>query len=653
MCGVAGILNYTQKTGSDIVNRMLSRINHRGPDESGIYSGDEVAMGSVRLSIIDIASGQQPLSDSTGRYWIVYNGELFNYIELREDLIKKGFDFKTKSDTEVIVQLYACYGKKGLTMMNGQFVFAIWDKVEKELFLARDRVGIRPLFYHFRNGIFTFGSEIKAIFEHPFVSRDLDFKVLSQVFTFWAPLSPKSVFKDVFELSPGHCMVINRKGIRIEKYWELDYSNKRSFKNIEEAADEFNSLFYDAVKIRLRADVEVAAYLSGGIDSTVTTAYIKQIEPSVLHTFSIGFQENEFDETKFQKEASKYLNTEHKAFTCTSQEIARDFPDVIWHSEVPIMRTAPVPMFQLSRMVRENNIKVVITGEGADEMLAGYGIFKETAIRHFWSKYPNSKIRPLLLKKLYPYIPQIQNASPLMLKLFYGFKLEDTQNPYYSHLLRWNNAAHIRKHFNQDIIRSLDGYDPVSDVAEMLPENFNGWSALDKAQWIEASVFMSGYLLSSQGDRMAMGNSVEGRYPFLDHRIIEFCSALPPDFKLKGLQEKYLLKRAVRGKIPENIVNRSKQAYRAPISSTFLSQDAPAYIFDILDEKHIRETGIFNPGTIIPLLDKMRKAPATSEVENMILTLLVSSHLVHGQFISDGFRPLKDNELLNSKIVRE
>ncbi len=653
MCGVAGILNYTQRTGSDIVNRMLSRINHRGPDESGIYSGAEVTMGSVRLSIIDIASGQQPLSDATGRYWIVYNGELFNYIELREDLIKKGFAFRTKSDTEVIVQLYACYGKKALSMMNGQFVFAIWDKVEKELFLARDRVGIRPLFYHFKNGIFTFGSEVKAVFEHPFVSRDLDYKALSQVFTFWAPLSPKSVFKDIFELSPGHCMVISKKGIRIEKYWELDYSNKRSFKNIDEAADEFNSLFYDAVKIRLRADVEVAAYLSGGIDSTVTTAYIKQIEPSVLHTFSIGFQENEFDETKFQKEASKYLNTEHKAFTCTSQKIARDFPDVIWHTEVPIMRTAPVPMFQLSKMVRENNIKVVITGEGADEMLAGYGIFKETAIRHFWSKYPDSKIRPLLLRKLYPYIPQIQNASPLMLKLFYGFKLEDTQNPYYSHLLRWNNAAHIRKHFNQDIIRSLDGYDPVSDVAEMLPENFNEWGALDKAQWIEASVFMSGYLLSSQGDRMAMGNSVEGRYPFLDYRIIEFCSSLPPDFKLKGLQEKYLLKKAVRGKIPENIVNRSKQAYRAPISSTFLSQEAPGYIADILNEKYIRETGIFNPETIIPLLDKMRKAPATSEVENMILTLLISSHLLHGQFISDGFRPLKDSELLNSKVVRE
>lgn len=537
--------------------------------------------------------------------------------------------------------------------MNGQFAFAIWDKKDKQLFLARDRVGIRPLFYHYNNGEFTFGSEIKAIFENPGISRELDYFSLSQIFTFWAPLTPKTIFRNIQELSPGHCMTVNDRGTKIEKYWHLDYTKKNKFKSIDEAVEEFDNLFYDAVKIRLRADVEVAAYLSGGLDSTVTTAFIKQIEPSVLHTFSIGFQENEFDETIFQKEASKYLKTDHQAFTCSSQGIAEDFPEVIWHSEVPIMRTAPAPMYELSRLVRQNGIKVVITGEGADEMLAGYGIFKETEIRNFWARYPDSKLRPLLLKKLYPYIPQIQNASTLMLKLFYGFKLEDTNNPYYSHLLRWNNAAHLKKHFNPDIIQTLNGYNPVNDADLLLPEGFNGWASLDKAQWLESSIFMSGYLLSSQGDRVAMANSVEGRYPFLDYRVIEFCASLPEDFRLKGLSEKYLLKKLIKGRIPESIVNRSKQAYRAPISSTFLGKSSPDYLKEILSESAIRETGIFNTKSVIPLIEKMRKSENTSEVENMLLTLLVSSHLVNEQFINFRYKPLKKEDLLNSRIINE
>lgn len=653
MCGIAGILDYNKTPEIGTVSRMLTRINHRGPDESGIYKGDDICLGSVRLSIIDISAGKQPLSDTSGRYWIVYNGELFNYIELRDQLQKKGYTFKTDSDTEVVVQLFACYGSKALSKMNGQFAFAIWDKQKKQLFLARDRMGIRPLFYHYKNGVFTFGSEIKAIFENPDIQRELDFFSLSQVFTFWAPLTPKTIFKNIQELSPGHFMTVDKGGIKIEQYWQLDFSKKKYFKTKDAAVEEFNDLFYDAVKIRLRADVEVAAYLSGGIDSTVTTAFIKQIEPSVLHTFSIGFQENKFDETIFQKEASNYLQTDHRAFTCSAESIASVFSEVIWHSEVPIMRTAPAPMYLLSQLVRKNGIKVVITGEGADEMLAGYGIFKETAIRNFWSKYPDSKLRPLLLKKLYPYIPQIQNASPLMLKLFYGFKLEDTTNPYYSHLLRWNNAFHLRKHFSPEISNALNGYDPINDLDEKLPDGFHNWSSLDRAQWIESYIFMSGYLLSSQGDRVAMGNSVEGRYPFLDHRIIEFCASLPENLKLKGLTEKFLLKEAVKGKIPDNILNRSKQAYRAPISSAFLSKNAPDYVKNILNEKNIRETGIFNSKSVIPLLDKMRKSDSTSEVEDMLLTLLVSSHLVNEQINLFSTKPLKQEELLKSRIIKE
>jgi asparagine synthase (glutamine-hydrolysing) len=561
MCGISGIVNYPNPDDATlVVKRMLTRIKHRGPDESGIYAGKKATIGNVRLSIIDISSGQQPLSDPTGRYWIVFNGEIFNYIELREELEKKGCKFSTHSDTEVIVQMYAQFGKKAVEKLNGQFAFAIWDKEKDELFLARDRVGIRPLFYHNKDGVFTFGSEIKSIFENKYIKPEFSSESLSQVFTFWTTITPYTAFKDIFELSPGHYMTVNDKGIEIEKYWSIKYSTKQNYgvTDINEAAEQLDAIFKDSVRIRLRADVEVAAYLSGGIDSSVTTAYIKEIEPSVLHTFSIGFEEGEFDETKFQLEASKYLDTDHRAITCNSMDIANKFPDVVWHSEIPMIRTAPTPMYHLSKLVRDNDIKVVITGEGADEMLAGYNIFKEAEVRRFWAKYPDSKYRPLLLKKLYPYLPQMKNANATMLKMFFGFKLNETDKPYYSHLLRWNNASHIKKHFSSGIKSDVNGYDPFDALHQVMDKEVNNWDSLARSQYFETTVFMSGYLLSTQGDRMGMANSIEGRYPFLDHRLIEFCASLPPSFKLNGLDEKFLLKRLIKGKIPDSIVKSLK-----------------------------------------------------------------------------------------------
>ena len=320
----------------------------------------------------------------------------------------------------------------------------------------------------------------------------------------------------------------------------------------------------------------------------------KTIEPGILNTFSIGFDEKDFDESIYQNEAVKYFNTTHKSFTCTSKEIAQYFPKVVWHSETPITRTAPTPMLLLSKLVRENNIKVVITGEGSDEILAGYNIFKEAKIRRFWASQPNSSIRPLLLTKLYPYLPQMKEANPNVLKMFFGYKLGDIENPLYSHILRWNNSNHIKKHLSDDLKVHLKDFSPIDKVLEKLPSNFGTWDSLAKSQWLETEIFMSGYLLSSQGDRMGMANSIEGRYPFLDYRVIEFCASLPADYKLHGLNEKHLLKRLLKGKIPENILNRSKQAYRAPIRSVFLSEDSPDYVKYFLSEEQTKKVGVFN-----------------------------------------------------------
>jgi asparagine synthase (glutamine-hydrolysing) len=652
MCGVAGIIDFTGKANrKQTVENMLSAIAYRGPDESGIYQSHYAALGNVRLSIIDISGGQQPMSDQCLRYWIVFNGEIFNYLELRQRLEDEGYSFRTQSDTEVLVQLYAVFGRDCLKMLNGQFVFAIWDKVKEELFIARDRVGIRPLFYNFNNGIFSFASEIKSLFKQERLIPEFDFENLSQIYTFWTTITPNTAFKNIYELSPGHFLVFNRDGLKFEKYWELVFGYSTPALTINDSIDKFHELFTNAVRIRLRADVEVAAYLSGGIDSSATVAYIKDIEPGILNTFSIGFEEKDFDESNYQAEAVRYFDTEHKSFTCTSKEIANIFPSVVWHSETPMTRTAPAPMMLLSRLVRQNNIKVVITGEGSDEILAGYNIFKEGEIRRFWASQPESSIRPLLLTKLYPYLPQMKQSSPSMLKMFYGFRLQDVDNPFYSHLLRWNNSNHIKKHFSTIVKEGLKEYSPLSELSDKLPEGFNNWDSLAKSQWLETKIFMSGYLLSSQGDRMAMANSVEGRYPFLDYRVIEFCASMPANYKLHGLNEKYLLKRLLRNKIPENILNRTKQAYRAPIRSVFISKDTPEYVRFMLSKEQTDKVGIFDHDSLSSIISKIEKSGNSSEVENMLLISVISTHLLHYQFIEN--HPLLSGKLKNLKLVKD
>jgi asparagine synthase (glutamine-hydrolysing) len=635
---------------------MLARIQYRGPDESGIYINNHVALGSVRLSIIDIQSGQQPLSSSDGKYWIVFNGEIFNYIELKADLKRLGYFFRTESDTEVLLNAYLEYGSDCLNRFNGQFVFAIWNNEKKELFIARDRVGIRPLFYTQTQNTFVFGSEIKTLFEHPDVKPEIDPVSMSQIFTFWSTITPRTVFKRIFELPPGHFMKISQRQTVIQSFWSLNFpvDKEAYFKgSIDDAAAELEKLLADAVRIRLRADVQVAAYLSGGLDSSATTALIKKVAPETLQTFSIGFEDGEFDETPYQQEVSKYLGTRHTAFTCTSQDIGNYFPQVVWHSETPILRTAPVPMFCLSKKVRENNIKVVITGEGADEMLAGYDIFKEGIIREFWSCQPNSKYRPLLLQKLYPYLAQFQGKNKSTLKFFFGYQLQDTASPFYSHILRWRNTSSIQNFFSEDMKSNLNGYDQYDEVRKMLPHGFDQYDRLNKSQWLESIIFMSSYLLSSQGDRVAMANSVEGRYPFLDYRVMEFAAKLPPNFKMHGLNEKFILKRMMNGRLPESVLKRPKQAYRAPISSSFLSSPAREYVMDLLSEHDINKTGMFSYDALQKLLKKISTGELVTEMENMALAGIISTQLIYHQYVlKDNFRP-SIPQLINCRIIQE
>lgn len=654
MCGITGYYNYKSAatTSVSIINNMLVQLAHRGPDESGIYLCDQVVLGHTRLSIIDLDSGSQPMSILDGRYWITYNGEIFNYIELKDELITKGCKFKTKSDTEVILHAYNTYGVDCLSKFNGQFAFAIWDNSKRELFLARDRVGIRPLYYSSTADNFVFGSEIKSIIEHPDINVEISPDSLAEIFTFWSPLTPNTAFENIYEVPPGKYMKVNNYGAFIDSYWNLSYPKAGYYNNISlsKAIDEFEFLFTDAIKLRLRADVAVGAYLSGGIDSSITTYYINKLFPAQLKTFSIEFEDAEYDESDYQRLAVQSIKTEHSSVKCGIDDIAEVFPRVIWHAETPLLRTAPAPMFLLSEHVKKQNYKVVVTGEGADEVLAGYNVFKEMQIRRFWAKNPQSSIRPILLNKLYPYLSHLKKQNTNLLKIFFGYKLTETNSPYYSHLLRWNNTSRIKNYFSASFKNDIKATNPLDRLSEVLPASFLDVDDLAKAQWLETSIFMSGYLLSSQGDRMAMANSIEGRYPFLDYRIIEFCANLPPDFKLDGLKEKKLLKKMMGGKLPDRIVNRSKQAYRAPSMMSML-EGKQKYLHDAISDDQLKKTGIFEPALIKGLIKKISKGNQFSDVDNMALTGIISTQLLYNQFVNKKMRPKKKLGLTNMKII--
>jgi asparagine synthase (glutamine-hydrolysing) len=633
MCGIVGVLNLhePQPIPETVLRQMLGMIRHRGPDEFGLYRDEWANLGNARLSIIDLGGGQQPISDEDATLWVVFNGEIFNYVELRPDLEARGHRFKTNCDTEVILHLYEEYGTDCLKYLNGQFAIALWDSRQRTLFMARDRLGIRPLFYTVCEGQLIFGSELKTLLAHPAVSASIDPAGLAQVFTFWGAQPPHTIFKDIYTLPPAHFLLVREGHLHIQPYWELDFTvEPGSNRTAQDYLAEFEQLLIDATLIRLRADVPVAAYLSGGLDSSTTTAIIRKYTQNPLDTFSIAFSDPEFDESEFQRRMASILGTAHQVVYCTHADISRVFPEVIWHTEVPTLRTAPAPMFMLSQLVQDHHLKVVITGEGADEFLGGYDIFKETIVRRFWAKQPESTLRPLLLRKLYPEIAGLGSTSEAFLTAFFKKNLTETENPFYSHTIRWSNGTRLLRLLQQP----LDGtFTQLAEQCVPLPPKFQHWSPLAQAQYLEIVTFLSPYLLSSQGDRVGMAHSIEGRFPFLDYRVVEFCNRLPAKLKLKGLSEKWLLRQLASQLLPADIWQRRKRPYRAPIHRSFFHADSPEYVSELLSESALRDSGLFNPQAVAQLVRKAQSGATLSEVDDMAIAGVLSTQLVYQQFV--------------------
>jgi asparagine synthase (glutamine-hydrolysing) len=635
VCGIAGALLVKERAALPDPAQMIATLRHRGPDAKGFFRSPGCVLGSARLSIIDLKTGDQPIANEDESIWTVLNGEIFNFIELRAELQSLGHRFRTHSDTEVIVHAYEEYGEGFVERLTGQFAIALWDIKRQRLLLARDRVGIRPLFYARVAGCLLFASEIKAILAVAPEAAVLDEQGLAQVFTFWGTVGQRTVFKDIRSLPAGHRLVVEKGADRLEGYWDWNFSEKpeRADLSLDEAAETLRELLRHAVRQQLCSDVPVGAYLSGGLDSSGIAALARE-SVGTLQTFSITFDDPEFDESGYQRQMADHLSVRHSAVRCTARDIGDVFPELIWHTETPVMRTAPAPLMLLARHVQSQGFKVVLTGEGADEVFGGYDLFKEGKIRRFWARQPQSAWRQLLFSRLYAYLERSPVANRHFAQLFFGQRLTELDNPFYAHLTRWSTTRGISKFLSPELKASVAAAQPEEELKALLPAGFGAWSALGRDQYIEVKTLLEGYLLSSQGDRVSMAHSVEGRVPYLDTEVIEFVNSLSPQFKLRGLQEKILLRRALRQVVPEAILRRVKQPYRAPDSRCFFEGGKPLpYVQDLMSASNLRRTGYFHPEAVQMLLHKCGTGRAIGAGDNMAFVGVLSTLLLHEQFL--------------------
>jgi asparagine synthase (glutamine-hydrolysing) len=615
---------------------MAGALRHRGPDEFGVYRDRRAGLSHARLSIIDLVTGQQPLSNEDGTWWITFNGEIFNYIELRDELEGRGHRFRTRSDTEVIVHAYEEWGDDAFSRFNGQWALALWNRVTETLVLARDPYGVRPLYICEHGGRLYFASEVKAIFgADASVPRAFDPVGLEQMFTFWTTVPPQTVFHGITELEPGCVRTWSNGTTRTSFAWQPSYptGEGEGFRgSVDDAAEAVRAALEEATRLRmLRADVPVGSYLSGGLDSSFVAALGLRAKGEKFCTFALRFEDEEYDETPYQRLMAARLGSEHREVLVSRADIVRVFPDVIAHTERPILRTAPAPLFLLSKLVRDAGIKVVLTGEGADEMFAGYDLFREAKVRRFWARDPDSPHRPRLLARLYPYLARSPVAQGEMTRRFFGQNLAAWRDAGFGHDMRWRSTRAMRRLFSADVQAATSNTDVTRGLLSSLPADFGRWSSLAQDQYIEIRTLLSGYLLSSQGDRMLMANSVEGRFPFLDRNVAALADALPASYKLRVLDEKHVLKRAAAGLLPAEILERKKQPYRAPDALAFAAVRAD-WVDEVSSERALAEANAFDVAAARQVVQKCLSRGDDgqfSNADNMALVGILSTQLLH------------------------
>lgn len=662
MCGIAGLLQHDARDAAPVaqLHAMQDALAHRGPDGRGTWLNGPVGLAHTRLALVGLASGAQPLSNEDGQLQLVLNGEIYNHRALRHQLQQRGHRFASDSDAEVVLHLYEEQGAACLHLLNGPFALALWDGRRQQLFLARDRFGMRPLYWAQRPGAWAFASEIKALLALPDMPRRPDWTALSQTFGLWSPVAPRTAFAGIQSLMPGEWMQCQAgPGLssgfgakltapKLQRWWDLHWHSAgqdsradsvtsphhhghgQEHGGFEAAARQLARQLQEATALQLQADVPVGVYLSGGLDSSAIAALAAEqarAHGHRLQAFALGFEDAAFDESAQQDAVAQALGLHLERITVGREALAEDFERLVWHAETPLVRTAAAPMMRLARLARQNGVKAVLSGEGADELLGGYDLFKELRVRRLMAG-GSAAWRPAALRRLYPYLTQGPGAAGGMSARWWATSQADLQDPWLP--LRGRLQAGQRFASLLQAPWQAGWADRTAQAMgewqDQLPPDFMHWPWLGRAQYLECKGLLAGYLLSSQGDRVAMAEGLELRHPYLDHRLAEAVSTQPSAWHLRGLRDKRLLREAMRPWLPEALRQRTKQPYRAPGASGLMDAKGlmPAALEALVSPDHLRAQAWLDTAAATRLLSKCRQGRAVSAADNQAFVGLMS-----------------------------
>jgi len=625
MCGIAGFIDYWDKAPGHshergrLLKRMCDVIRHRGPDDEGFLVKPGVALGMRRLSIIDLAGGHQPISGEDGKVTIVFNGEIYNFQELRPELEKRGHAFKTNSDTEAIVHAYEEYGAACANYLRGMFAFAIWDDRTRELYIARDRVGKKPLYYTVTpGGTLIFGSEIKSILEHPHVTTEINLEALDAYFTLGYVPDPLTIFRDIHKLPPGHYLTFTDGRLHTQQYWDFNFEPADSCKP-EDYMDELRALLDESVRLRLISDVPLGAFLSGGIDSSTVVALMAQNMNQPVKTFSIGFHEDSYNELKYARLTAKKLGTDHHEFFVTPQ-ICDVVDDLVWHFDEPFADPSAIPTFMVSKLAREH-VTVALSGDGGDELFAGYTHYVVQENRRASSALPKA-LRDGVMRPLSYRLPHGAWGRNYL----HNISLDPIDR--YLDSLSYFTELSKRALYTGDFQTALGTTDRVARRFREFASRVKTNEPLDQLLYIDSKTYLPGDILTKV-DRMSMATSLEVRVPLLDHKLIDFVTRVPAPLKLNGIETKQLLKRVAKDLIPAEILNRPKQGFGIPLEQ-WINRQLRDQILETLRETRTRQRGYVNYKYVDLIVDEHHKGRRDHSFPLWSLLIL---ELWHRQYI--------------------
>lgn len=632
MCGICGklSLNEGRPVERSDIKKMMDALYHRGPDDDGMYISRQIGLGHRRLSIIDISSGKQPIANEDGTIWVVFNGEIYNYKELRLYLQNKGHILKTESDTEVIVHLYEEYAENLIMKLRGMFSFALWDNNKRNLLLARDRVGIKPLYYCLTDNNLIFASEVKAILTDPYVKREVNFNGIDNFLTYYYPPGDETLFKNIYKLSPGHYLTVKNGKTEIKEYWDLCFPAVRPSQDFKGSISQLKVLIKETVKDHMISDVPVGLLLSGGVDSSALLSLAVNESGQDISTFTVGFEGEGFaDERPYARLAAERFGAKHYEMTISSKDFMEFLPKYIWHMEEPVCEPPAIALYYVSKLAG-NYVKVLLSGEGGDEAFAGYPNYRNIVWLERLKNIlgPSNMTVATILSKLsylsaFRKLRKYTSLMKLPLEKYYYSRTSGPFNFFNLHAneLYTNEFSNFVKK-EQSIDNSLNFF-----------RNTRSLDNLAKMLYIDTKTWLPDDLLI-KADKMTMANSIELRVPFLDHKVLEFAASIPSNYKLKGFTTKYILKETIKDDVPKEILNRKKTGFPVPYES-WLRNDLKDFVIDILMDKKTIARGYFDEKTILQIVnDNVKFGIYAKEVFSLIILELWHRVFIEAETVS-------------------